>query len=1145
MSMQSLPRKRRYLAEWLFLLVTLLLFGGFVGYSQYQDYLQIGDAQRDHLKSLTAVIEKNLVPQLRSASKALEGIREELLQLRAEKNGPLRINQRLHLLGDTLPGLRTLLVVDAAGTITAANNPQLIGAGLAHREWFQTAARNNTPQTFYVIAPIKSLLNTYALGLARSISGPNGKFAGVIYASLDPDFAKTLLDSVLYTPDARSFLIHGDGKLFMAAPERPDLIGKDLALANSMFSRHRSSGQEASVFEEIAYVTNEERLAVFRTIQPADLFMDKPLVVVASRDLPTLFADWRRTSRIEGGVFGILLLVAGLSLFFYQRQQRVSDRLADTQQQALQTSEARLHSFFDATPDALLISDEQGMITLANQQVEHLLGYTAEELVGQSIEILVPERSRANHPGLRTMFAGSPGYRRMGQGLSVSARRKDGSEVEVEITLGRIETAQGLFFACGLRDITERKQAEVALRASAVRLNEAQRLAHVGSWELDLVSGELLWSDEVFRLFEIDPNRFGATYEAFLDGIHPDDRDAVSKAYANSLVTRAPYEITHRLRMSDGRIKWVQETCLSDFDAAGTAIRSRGTVQDVTLHKLADEQLRIAATAFESQEAMMVTDANSVILRVNHAFTTITGYTAAEAVGQTPIILHSGRHSADFYREMWEIINRTGGWQGEVWDRRKNGEIYPKWLNVSAVKDDSGAVTHYVGTHFDISERKKAEERINELAFFDQLTSLPNRTLLLDRLKQAMTTSGRSGSYGALLFIDLDNFKELNDTLGHEVGDLLLKQVAQRLTQCVREGDTVSRLGGDEFVVILTNLGKGERDAAAGTETAAEKILATLNQIYRFGELAHHSTASIGATLFNGHPISIDNLMKQADLTMYKAKEAGRNTVRFFDPAMEVAVKARAALESDLRAAVEAKNFVLHYQAQVAGGQVTGAEVLVRWKHQKRGMVSPAEFIPLAEETGLILPLGHWVLETACTQLAAWSTRPAMAHFTLAVNVSALQFKQSDFVDQVLAALGSTGANPRRLKLELTESMLADNVQDIIEKMFALKAKGVGFSLDDFGTGYSSLSYLKRLPLDQLKIDQSFVRDVMIDTNDAAIARTVVALAQSLGLGVIAEGVETEAQRDFLASAGCHAYQGYFFSRPLPLEDFEQFARQV
>jgi len=461
------------------------------------------------------------------------------------------------------------------------------------------------------------------------------------------------------------------------------------------------------------------------------------------------------------------------------------------------------------------------------------------------------------------------------------------------------------------------------------------------------------------------------------------------------------------------------------------------------------------------------------------------------------------------------------------------------------VNDEAGTVTHYVGSHFDITERKLAEEKIHRLAFFDQLTGLPNRTLLLDRLKQAMVTSGRSESYGALLFIDLDNFKTLNDSLGHDFGDLLLKEVAQRLVNCVREGDTVARLGGDEFVVVLANLSSVAAEAATGTELVAEKILSMLARVHRFGDVAHHSTASIGVTLFMGPQIPIDDLMKQADLTMYKAKEAGRNTVRFFDPAMEVAVRERASLESEMRRSLDAKRFLLHYQAQVTGdGRVTGAEVLLRWQHPERGMVSPAEFIPLAEETGLILPLGNWVLETACLQLVQWARQPALAHLTLAVNVSAQQFRQPDFVEQVIEIIGNTGVDPKRLKLELTESMLVHDVQEIIEKMFALRAHGVSFSLDDFGTGYSSLSYLKRLPLDQLKIDQSFVRDVLIDPNDAAIARTVVALAQSLGLGVIAEGVETSAQRDFLAGSGCHAYQGYFFARPLPLAGFEQFLQQ-
>ncbi|NMM21380.1 MAG: EAL domain-containing protein [Rhodoferax sp.] len=451
-----------------------------------------------------------------------------------------------------------------------------------------------------------------------------------------------------------------------------------------------------------------------------------------------------------------------------------------------------------------------------------------------------------------------------------------------------------------------------------------------------------------------------------------------------------------------------------------------------------------------------------------------------------------------------------------------------------------------IGTITDISDRKLAEEKIEELAFFDSLPHLPNRTLLMDRLKQAMTVGNRTGTCGAVLFIDLDHFKTLNDTLGHDKGDLLLQQVAQRLAVCVREGDTVARLGGDEFVVVLGSLDESAQEAATQTEVVGEKTLTSLSQIYRLGDIDHRSTASIGATLFCGHQSSIDDLLKQADLAMYKAKETGRNAVRFFDPAMQTAVIERSILESGLRRAIQENQLVLHYQAQVVGeGRVTGAEVLVRWQHPERGLVPPAEFIPLAEETGLILPLGHWVLESACSQLALWAGQPDLALLTVAVNVRVQQFRESGFVAKVLAVLSQTGANPNRLKLELTESLLVDNVEDIIEKMHLLKARGVGFSLDDFGTGYSSLSYLKQLPLDQLKIDQTFVRDVLVDPNDAAIAKTIVALAQSLGLGVIAEGVETQAQRDFLAKAGCYAYQGYFFSRPLPLDGFEEFARRA
>jgi diguanylate cyclase (GGDEF)-like protein/PAS domain S-box-containing protein len=446
----------------------------------------------------------------------------------------------------------------------------------------------------------------------------------------------------------------------------------------------------------------------------------------------------------------------------------------------------------------------------------------------------------------------------------------------------------------------------------------------------------------------------------------------------------------------------------------------------------------------------------------------------------------------------------------------------------------------------DITDRKKALERIEELAFFDTLTHLPNRTLLLDRLKQAMTIGNRNSTYGAVLFIDLDQFKTLNDTFGHDMGDLLLKQVAQRLVDCVRQGDTVARLGGDEFVIVLANLSDSLEDAASQTETVGKKVLTALNQKYRLGDQDHRSTASMGATLFLGLETSIDDLLKQADLAMYKSKDSGRNALRFFDPNMQVVVMERARLEVELRHAIQENQFILHFQPQVVdGGRVTGAEALVRWMHPERGQVPPAQFIPLAEDCGLIFPLGQWVLARACEQLTAWASHSALSHLTLAVNVSVLQFREPRFVGDVLAVLQQTGANPARLKLELTESLLADNVQEVIDKMAELKAHGVGFSLDDFGTGYSSLSYLKRLPLDQLKIDQSFVRDILTDPNDAAIAGTVVALARSLGLDVIAEGVETLEQRDFLAGAGCLAYQGYYFSRPLPIAQFEAYAAEA
>ena len=469
----------------------------------------------------------------------------------------------------------------------------------------------------------------------------------------------------------------------------------------------------------------------------------------------------------------------------------------------------------------------------------------------------------------------------------------------------------------------------------------------------------------------------------------------------------------------------------------------------------------------------------------------------------------------------------------------RHGEDEPQtFLSVKIpLRREDGSIYALCGISTDITQRKVMEDEIRVLAFYDALTGLPNRRLLVDRLQQQLAASGRSKRSGALLFIDLDNFKTLNDTLGHDKGDLLLKHVAARLMHCVREVDTVARLGGDEFVVMLGNLGSDRADAAAHARAVGEKILKSLGEPHDIDGQLHFSTPSIGVALFAGKNHKVDDLLRQADLAMYQAKADGRNTMSFFDPEMQAALNARAALEADLRRGLKLGQFELHYQPQVDyTGALIGAEALLRWNHPTRGLVQPDAFIPVAEDTGLIVPLGAWVLDTACAQLRAWSDTLDTAALTLSVNVSARQFRQADFVDVVLSALDRSGANPRCLKLELTESLLLVDAEETIARMAALKAHGVGFSLDDFGTGYSSLSYLKRLPLDQLKIDRSFVRDLLADPNDAAIARAIVTLAESLGLSVIAEGVETVEQRDALARQGCLSYQGYYFGRPGPVE---------
>ena len=559
--------------------------------------------------------------------------------------------------------------------------------------------------------------------------------------------------------------------------------------------------------------------------------------------------------------------------------------------------------------------------------------------------------------------------------------------------------------------------------------------------------------------------------------------------------------------------------------------------------KFSEHEQRIASIAFESQEGMLITDGDAKIIKVNEAFTSITGYTQADLVGKNPRIFKSDRQDRDFFEAMWMHLNQTGLWEGEIWNTRRNGEIYPGYLTITVVKDADGRVTNYVANYIDISMKKESEKIIDRLAFYDPLTSLPNRRLLIDRLNQALLSFSRTGRFGAVLMIDLDNFKKLNDIHGHGCGDILLKLAAQRLVSNTRKGDTVARLGGDEFVVILEDFSQIHRDAEKQVEVIAHKILQNLNVDYNLSFGTYKNTSSIGISMF-GTKNNMDDLLKQADIAMYEAKRSGRNTIRFFTDAMSEAILERVKFEDELETAIEDNQFELYYQPQVdCDGGITGAEALIRWHHIERN-IGPTEFIRVAEESNLIVPIGKFVLKAACARLKIWQQFEKLRHLTVAINISAKHFYEPSFVQDVIDEISKNEIDPNLLKIELTESVLIKDVDETICTMNKLNKIGIKFSLDDFGTGYSSLQYLKLLPLQQLKIDQSFVRDLETNEDDREITRTIISMAQVMRLTVIAEGVEDITQRTLLEQYGCRFYQGYFYGKPMPAYEFEEYVNK-
>lgn len=795
-------------------------------------------------------------------------------------------------------------------------------------------------------------------------------------------------------------------------------------------------------------------------------------------------------------------------------------------------------SLIEASLDPLVTISAEGIITDVNTATERVTGVGRNDLIGSNFTDYFTDPGQAREGYQKAFSQGSV------TDYPLAIRHHSGKIIDVlynaTVYLDTQRMVSGVLAAA--RDITERKLIEAKLADSESRLrtiieNEPECIKIVDA------KGRLVQMNPA-GLAMIEADSEGQVVgRSVVDVIAPEFRDAYKELHQRVLAGES-MQMEYEVIGLKGRRRWLETHAVPMTEANGNVVHLAVT-RDISKRKEAEHQLRIAATVFETQQGMMVSDAHNNILAVNRAFVEMTGYSADEVLGQNPRLLHSGRHNADFYAGLWQSVADTGAWEGEIWNRRKNGEIYPEYLAITAVKDPNGIVTHYVGSHTDITLRKAAALEIERLAFYDPLTRLPNRRLLQERLKQALAASQRSGRKGALLFIDLDNFKTLNDTLGHDMGDLLLQQVAERLKEGVRENDTVARLGGDEFVVMLQDLGVQPLAAAELAEITGNQIRAILNRPYKLGSHDYVSTPSIGAALFSGHEQTVDELLKNADIAMYQAKTSGRNALRFFDPQMQAAISARFALEDELRKALAGQQFDLYYQLQVdSANRAAGVEALIRWRHPERGLMPSSEFIPLAEETGLILPIDQWVLETVCAQLKAWQQSPLTRNLTLSFNVSAKQFFQANFVAQVQAAIQHYTIEPGLLKLELTEGVLVKNIKDTITTMGALGAMGVQFALDDFGTGYSSLQYIKKLPVHQLNIAQSFIRDIADNNGDRAIVRIIIAMAESLNLTVIAEGVESEEQRQFLLDNGCTHFQGTLFSKPLPIAQLDALLEQ-
>ena len=691
---------------------------------------------------------------------------------------------------------------------------------------------------------------------------------------------------------------------------------------------------------------------------------------------------------------------------------------------------------------------------------------------------------------------------------------------------------------------SQRREQAVAqdLLRNDERLNAAQRIAQLGSWEIELPGMDVRCSPELFRIFELQESlRSAAKYDDFMSCVHPEDRDNTHQVLMNAIASRQPASLKHRLLLPDGRVKFVLECCECEYATDGTPLRVIGTSQDVTSEQEMMSQMLLLASAVQhSGEAILITDAENRIITVNPAFTLLTGYEEAEVIGRNPSFLSAGRTTAEEYAQLWNSLNEHGFWQGEIWDRRKDGGVYPKWMSISVIRDENGGVRYHVAHFTDVSSERAAEEHLHHIAHHDVLTGLFNRFSLKGHLDQALAAARRENSRVALLFIDLDRFKVINDTLGHHVGDELLIEVAHRLQETVRDSDVVARLGGDEFVIMLTGI-----EHSAAIAGVAEKLVFNVGRSYLIDGFDLYTSPSIGIAIYPTDGLDGQTLMKNADAAMYHAKMAGRNNFQFFDQKMNDAAIDRLKIEHSLRLALANDEFCLHYQPVIdlESGRVCSVEALVRWQHPEKGLLMPGRFIGIAEETGLIQPIGEWVLWAACRQLADFRDA-GLDSLRMAINISAIQMRNGNLPMLVRGIMEAFELKAENLMFEITESAAMEQPTETVRILDLLHDMGINIAIDDFGTGYSSLSYLHMFPINHLKLDRSFVSEIGDDTDGSVICDATIGLAHSLGQKVVAEGIETEEQLSYLKRIGCDMGQGYLFSRPLPADQVITFIRQ-